>query len=188
MPVSEEWYARPTLDVARDLVGAVLETHDTTSRIVEVEAYTDDAASHFVTRPRAAAIMGSTFGRIYVYRIYGMHRCLNVTTDRDGPGAVLFRALEPLDGLDAMRRRRGTDDVRALADGPAKLCAALGIGDDAFGRPAPDVLRITPSAAPPRIRAATRIGVTRARTLRWRFVLEGSPWISRPVDSPRRPR
>lgn len=178
-PVSDAWFARDTLDVARDLVGATLEFGALAARIVEVEAYKGDAASHFVTRPRTASMMGTTFGRIYVYRIYGMHRCVNVTTDRSGPGAVLLRALEPIRGADEMRRRRGVARDTDVASGPAKLFVALGLDDTILGRSACDVFTITPAAGRVDVASGPRIGISKATALPWRFWLRGNPHVSR---------
>lgn len=173
-----EWFARDTLEVARDLVGAVLERDGLAARIVEVEAYKGDAASHYVTRPRTAAMMGTTYGRIYVYRIYGMHRCLNFTTDRSGPGAVLLRALEPLRGADEMRARRGVARDTDVASGPAKLFVALGLDESLLGRPVCEEFRLRPSAVAVPVRTGPRIGISRARRLPWRFRLAGNPHVS----------
>lgn len=178
-PVDDDWFARDTLEVARGLVGATLEIGDLAARIVEVEAYKGDAASHYVTRPRTAAMMGTTHGRLYVYRIYGMHRCLNVTTDTAGPGAVLFRALEPLRGIETMRARRGVVRDTDVASGPAKLFVALGLGDEHLGMRATDVFRITLPVAPVGVAAGPRIGISKAKRLPWRYWLRGNPHVSR---------
>ncbi len=165
--------------MARALIGATVTHGACAGVIVETEAYTDDPASHYVTRPRTAAIMGTGHGHIYIYQIYGVHRCLNVTTDAHGPGAVLIRALEPVRGLDAMRARRGRTALRDLCSGPAKLFEALGLDPDCNGRPVADVLDIRAPEASPEIVATPRIGITRARDLPWRFCLAGSRFLSR---------
>src|SRR5436305_5041462 len=122
-----DFFARDTVTVARDLIGTTLAASGCAGRIVETEAYTTDAASHAVTRSRQAAIMRETFGHVYVYLIYGMYYCLNVTTERDGIGAVLIRAVEPTRGIERMQERRGTSNLRQLTSGPGRLCAAFGI-------------------------------------------------------------
>jgi DNA-3-methyladenine glycosylase len=133
--LSSAFYDRPTARVARDLLGAVLECRidgETTSgRIVEVEAYLGphDPACHAVAglTERNRQLHGPP-GTAYVYRIYGLHWCVNAVTQAAGIGsAVLVRALVPLQGLDAMRRRRNGVPDRTLANGPGKLCQALGI-------------------------------------------------------------
>ena len=129
MRFAREFYERPAVDVARALLGQRLVHGRTAGLITEVEAYLglDDKAAHASRgiTPRTRVIFGAP-GHAYVYLIYGMHECLNIVTERMGePGCVLIRALEPVAGLDLMRRRRGG---RAdLASGPGKLTEALGI-------------------------------------------------------------
>ena len=179
-PLRTRFFAAPTLTVARSLVGVVLRYGASAGVIVETEAYTDDPASHFVTRRKAAGLlMGETFGRVYVYRIYGVHFCLNFTTDRHGPGAVLVRAIEPLHGIDAMRHRRGEDDTRKLANGPGKLCQALGIDASINGTEATELFRFEPPRRAHDVTISPRIGISRGIDLPWRFVLTGSPFGSR---------
>lgn len=178
-PVSIDFYARDTLIVARELVGAELRHGEFHCRIVETEAYTDDAASHYVTRPRTGAMLGDTHGLVYVYRIYGIHRCLNFTTDATGPGAALIRAVEPLSHLDLLRSRRPGRPDRELANGPAKLFVALGLDEDLHRRPVPEVLPVCLPPEPPVVETSPRIGISAARDLPWRFTLAGSAWLSR---------
>ena len=122
------FYARPTVEVARDLLGHILVHGETSGRIVEVEAYlgVGDLAAHSsrgITN-RTRVIFGPP-GHAYIYLIYGRYQCLNVVTEPDGtPGCVLIRALEPLTGLELMYQRRGRTD---LAGGPGKLTQALAI-------------------------------------------------------------
>ena len=124
-------------------------------------------------------MMGTTYGRIYVYRIYGTHRCVNITTERDGPGAVLLRALEPLTGIDEMRRRRGVTRDTDVASGPAKLFVALGLDDQLLGRRALDAFTITPATEPQDVSTGPRVGIAKAKDLPWRFRLRGNPHVSR---------
>jgi DNA-3-methyladenine glycosylase len=180
--LSDDFFARDTLEVARDLLGWTLVRGPLAARIVEVEAYKGDAASHFVTRPRTAAMMGTTWGRLYIYRIYGVHRCLNVTTDARGPGAVLLRALEPLRGIEEMARRRGVGRATEIASGPAKLFVALGLNGDLLGARATEAFGFLPPERPLRgrdVASGPRIGISRARDLPWRFWLRGNPHVSR---------
>lgn len=175
------------LELAPRLLGALIARQGPeglrVGRIVETEAYLqDDPASHSFKglTPRCRHMFGRA-GLAYVYRIYGIHHCLNVVTGPEGRGeAVLIRALEPLHGLDLMQEARGT--AAHLADGPGRLCQALGI-DQAFDGEdllASDQLFIMKGEAPPeRILAKPRIGITQAADLPWRFLLEGNPHVSR---------
>jgi DNA-3-methyladenine glycosylase len=182
--LDREFFARDTVTVARDLIGTTLIASGCAGRIVETEAYTTDAASHAVTRSRQAAIMRETFGHVYVYLIYGMYYCLNVTTERQGVGAVLIRAVEPTRGIDLMSERRGTSNVRLLASGPGRLCAAFGIDLAMNGKPLGREIRLLRREAEPLISASSRIGITRATELDWRFYETGNPFVSR---HPRKP-
>ncbi len=177
------FYARPTVQVARDLLGQILVHGQTSGRIVEVEAYpgtylgAEDLAAHSsrgITN-RTRVIFGPP-GHAYIYLIYGMYQCLNVVAEPEGtPGCVLLRALEPLTGLDLMRRRRGRSD---LASGPGKLTQALGI--------TPDLNTTDLTRGPLRIVAATpssdrailvtpRIGIRHCADWPLRFVLAPKP-------------
>ncbi len=189
-PLPRSFYLRPTLDVARDLLGRVLvrktASHILAGRIVEVEAYLGaaDPASHtYRGRTERNAAMFLPGGHLYVYFTYGMHFCANVVTEEEGIGhACLLRALEPLEGIPEMRKRRGVDGIRALASGPAKLCQAMGIDRRHNGI---DLTRseITLHAGTPVDRSAIavtpRIGITRAKGHPYRFVVKGSTFASR---------
>jgi DNA-3-methyladenine glycosylase len=185
------FYARPTPEVARRLLGHILLSElggrRTAGRIVETEAYlgADDPASHGyrARRTRRNASLFEGPGTAYVYFTYGMHWCLNAVTERAGsPAAVLIRALEPIEGLATMRRRRGGVADRELCSGPAKLCQALGVTGRHDGAPLTrGRLRIVRSALRQRhtIIVTRRIGITRAADWPLRFLIEDSPWVSR---------
>jgi len=188
--LARDFYRRPSLDVAPDLLNKVLAVPGRSGRIVEVEAYcgADDPASHaFRGRtPRNATMFGPP-GHLYVYFTYGMHFCANVVCGDDGEAAaVLVRGLTPLTGLDEMRARRPTARRdRDLGAGPARLCLALGI-DRAFD--GADLVTgdrglvvaddgTPPPAAPV---TATRVGLRVAADRPWRFFVAGAPGLSRP--------
>lgn len=198
------FYARPALDVARDLIGHVLVRRVSdgallAGRIVETEAYTGprDLACH-AARGRTArnGVMFGPPGHAYVYFVYGMHWCLNLVTERDGfPAAVLLRALEPLDGVDIIRAnrpkaRRDTD----LMSGPARLCQALAVDGALDGADvcAPDAaLFVEDRELPPgTIATAPRVGVAYAgewAAKPYRFYDDASPHVSARPRRPRRP-
>lgn len=156
-------------------------------RIVEVEAYdAEDPAAHgFRGRtPRNASMFGPP-GHAYVYRSYGIHWCLNLVCEEEGSAAaVLIRALEPTHGLGAMRLRRGLDDVRLLAAGPGRLCQALGVTREHDGLPLdrPPFELLAPETRP-EVECGTRIGISVATELPWRYAEAGSRWLSRPLRS-----
>jgi DNA-3-methyladenine glycosylase len=170
--------------VAPDLIGATLLVDGAGGRIVEVEAYhhTDPAAHSFNGETPRNAVMFGPPGFAYVYRSYGIHWCVNVVCEAAGSAsAVLIRAIEPVDGLAKMRRRRGLKDERLLCSGPGRLCQALGISIAhnglALDRPP---FRLIAREEKPEIVAGVRIGLTKAAELPWRYGLKGSRYLSKP--------
>jgi DNA-3-methyladenine glycosylase len=170
-------FARPTLEVAPLLIGTILEVNGCSARIVEVEAYTNDPASHAFRRTARSSIMFDTFGHVYVYLIYGRNFCLNFTTDKAQEGAVLIRAGEPRDGISLMQKRRGVDDIRRLCSGPGNLCKSLGIDLRYNGTLISEKIRLYRGKAGV-IATSPRIGITRATDLHWRFYEAGHPCVS----------
>lgn len=177
--LTDDFFARDTITVARDLIGTTLVAGKCEGVIVETEAYTTDAASHSVTRRNQAQVMRETHAHVYVYLIYGMYYCLNFTSDSSGPGAVLIRAAEPTGGLEEMRRRRGTEDIRKLASGPGRLCQAFGIDLRQNGKRIGREIKVKQSNQPLEIAASARIGISQATDLEWRFYAHGNPFVSR---------
>ncbi len=177
-------FGAPSVDVARRLIGVVLRVGGVGGRIVEVEAYDrEDPASHSHRgmTPRNAVMFGPP-GRAYVYRSYGLHWCLNFVCREVGHGAgVLIRALEPVDGVEVMRRRRGAIADRLLCAGPGRLTQALAIDGDFDGRAldAPP-FELRPVEGPVAVVSGPRIGISKAVDVPWRFGLRGSASLSRP--------
>jgi DNA-3-methyladenine glycosylase len=182
--LSRTFFARSVHDVAPELIGATLTVNGVGGTIVEVEAYhhTDPAAHSYIGRTERNAVMFGPPGFVYVYRSYGIHWCLNFVCEAEGSAsAVLIRALEPTQGLVAMRRRRGLDDVRALCSGPGKLAQALGVTINHNGLAldrAPFELRARTST--PEIAVGPRIGISKAVEHPWRYGLKGSKFLSKP--------
>ena len=188
---ARSFYARPTVEVARSLLGTIL-LHRTDDGllagvIVEVEAYLgqDDPAAHSSAgrTARTRVIFGDP-GHAYVYKIYGLHHCLNVVAEPGGtPGCVLIRALEPVCGIDTMRSRRvAARRANQIASGPAKLTQAMGIGIEAYGA---DLLGEPLSIRVPRrepeveVKTTKRIGIRKARELDLRFFIVDNEHVSR---------
>lgn len=180
--LGREFFDHPFLDVARDLIGATLLWNGCGGRVVETEAYAaeGDAACHTATRPLARAFMAAhPPGTAYVYLNYGMYWLLNVLA-RDG--IVLFRAIEPLHGVAAMRERRGKENLRDLCSGPGKLGRALGFTGEDHGA---DLTRGAFLAGPPaEVVTDVRIGISKAMDFPWRFLEKDSPWVSVPCPAP----
>jgi DNA-3-methyladenine glycosylase len=178
-------FAASSLDVARELIGASVFVDGVGGTIVETEAYDeDDPASHTYGGHTARnAVMFGPPGRAYVYRSYGIHWCLNFVCRPRGHGAgVLLRALEPTAGIERMRRRRGVDGERLLCSGPGRLCQALGVSHEHNGlrldrKPFRVVARGDATVV---VHAGVRIGISKSRERPWRFVLAGSPYLSKP--------
>lgn len=185
-----EFFARDTEVVARDLLGCLIECHSdegvTSGRIVETEAYIGehDLACHAAAgRTRRTEPLYGRPGSSYVYFVYGIHWCFNAVTREEGlPSAVLIRALEPVSGVDLMRRRRGAARKDAdLTNGPGKLCAALGI--DArhnalpLNRP-PILIRAGDGVADEMVEITPRIGIRESADWPLRWLVAENPYVS----------
>ena len=183
--MNRQFFARSVHDVAPELIGATLLCDGVGGTIVEVEAYDheDPAAHGYRGRTERNASMFGPPGHAYVYRSYGIHWCLNLVCEEEGSAsAVLLRALEPTSGLDAMRARRGREDDRLLCAGPGRLCQALAVTREHDGMPLDQPpFELRPRAHEPEVVAGTRVGITRAAERPWRYGLEGSRFLSRPV-------
>jgi DNA-3-methyladenine glycosylase len=192
---SRSFYNRDPRLVGPDLLGKILVRRQgpklLTGRIVEVEAYlgADDPAAHssIGRTPRNAVLFGPP-GHAYVYFIYGNHYCLNVSCLPDGvPGGILFRALEPVEGIEEMFKLRGIaegPDLRRLTSGPGRLAAAFGItrerdnGKD-LTDPRSDLYIADDGSAPPQVLITKRIGIKKAMEMPLRYVVAGNGFVSR---------
>ncbi len=185
MRLGRDFFARSVHSVAPELLGVTLLVDGVGGTIVEVEAYDgEDPASHgFGGRtPRNASMFGPP-GHAYVYRSYGIHWCLNLVCESEGrPAAVLLRALEPVDGVERMRERRGLEDIRLLCAGPGRLCQALAVTGayDGLALDAPPFELRAPSQ-PVQVAVGPRIGISVATESPWRYGIAGSRFLSRRI-------
>jgi len=186
--LARAFFARPTITVARDLLGCYL-VYETprgrlAGRLVEVEAYLGprDPASHAYRRTARSEVMWGPPGTVYVYFSYGNHACMNVVTEPEGTaGAVLLRAIEPVLGVDEMARRRATRVLRLIGGGPGRLTEAMGV---TLAQNRTDLTRgplyLVRGPRPRRTAATPRIGISVATDAPWRFIDPESPCLSRP--------
>jgi DNA-3-methyladenine glycosylase len=180
--ITPDFFDRPAEMVAPDLIGVTLLVNGVGGMLVEVEAYDQaDPASHSFKgpTPRNAAMFGPP-GHAYVYKIYGIHWCLNFVCQ---PGsAVLLRALEPTAGIEVMQARRGHVGARQLCSGPGKLCQALDVTRRHDGLPLDaDPFRLSAGGDTHPVATGPRIGITKGADTPWRFVRPGSPFLSKPL-------
>jgi DNA-3-methyladenine glycosylase len=189
------FYDRSVHEVARELIGCVVRHGETAGRIVETESYhMEEPACHAFAgvTERTRTLYGEP-GRAYVYFSYGVHSLLNAVAEPEGVGAaVLIRALEPVDGIEVMRARRGLERAEELCSGPGKLTQALDIGLSLNGSSLVDgpieLLTREPGAREPRVVVGERVGITKAVELPWRFCDADSPHVSRPWPAAMRAR
>jgi len=191
----QSFYDRSVHEVARELIGCVVRHGETAGRIVETESYhMEEPACHAFAgvTERTRTLYGEP-GHAYVYFSYGIHSLLNAVAEPEGVGAaVLIRALEPVDGIEVMRARRGVERAEELCSGPGKLTQALDIGlslNESSLMDGPIELRTRePGAREPRVVAGERVGITKAVGLPWRFCDADSRHVSRPWPAAMRAR
>jgi DNA-3-methyladenine glycosylase len=178
-----EFFDRSVHDVAPELIGATLLVDGVGGVIVEIEAYDheDPAAHGFRGKTARNASMFGAAGHAYVYRSYGVHWCLNFVCEDVGvASAVLIRALEPVNGLETMRARRGVANDRLLCAGPGRLCQALGITREHDGLALDEPpFELLPRAVEPEVLRGPRVGITKAAERPWRYGLAASRFLSR---------
>jgi len=187
--LTRDFYLRDSVSVAEDLIGKILVKGETSGIIVEAEAYrggSEDKASHSYNNRRTerTEIQFREGGYAYIYMIYGMYFCFNVTCSlKNIPDAVLIRALEPLDGIDLMKARRKTDKIKNLCSGPGKLCSALGINKDDYGEDlcGEKIYILDDGIKNLKIKTSPRINVDyagEAKNFLWRFFIEDNKFVS----------
>lgn len=190
--LTRDFYMNDAITLAPALLGKIL-VHEsegviTSGMIVETEAYCgpyDKAAHSFGNKHTTrTAIFFEPGGFAYVYMVYGMHCCFNVTANAAGrPECVLVRALEPLEGIDTMKARRNTNSIINLCNGPGKLCAALGITRELYGEDlcGEKLYMLNGRESAFNVKTSPRIGIDYAEEYRdvlWRFYIEGSKYVS----------
>jgi DNA-3-methyladenine glycosylase len=185
--VNREFFDRSVHEVAHELIGCELAVGETAGIIVETEAYdaTDPACHAYIGRTARNEVLFGPPGRAYVYLSYGIHSLLNAVAEPEGSAAaVLIRALEPTEGIHLMRERRARDEIDELCSGPGKLTEALGVGLSLNGLDLDEPpFEISPRGASwngAEIVADTRIGITKAADLPWRYCVKDSRYVSRP--------
>jgi DNA-3-methyladenine glycosylase len=191
--LNREFFDRSVREVARELIGCTVAVGGAAGIIVETEAYdaTDPACHAYIGRtPRNEVLFGEP-GRAYVYLSYGIHSLLNFVAEPAGSAAaVLIRALEPSEGLELMRQRRGRGELEELCSGPGKLTEALGVGLELNGAdlmaPPFELLAPEPGWEDSEVVAGTRIGITKAAERPWRYCAGGSRFVSKPWPSIKR--
>ena len=185
--MNRAFFDRTVHEVARELIGCDLRVGETAGVIVETEAYeeTDPACHAYSGRTTRNEVLFGPPGHAYVYLSYGIHNLLNFVTEPEGTAsAVLIRALEPTDGIELMRQRRGREELEQLCSGPGKLSEALGVGLSLDGadlfEPPFELSEPDRATAETEITASPRIGITKAAELPWRYSVSGSRFVSRP--------
>ena len=176
-----DFFCRDTILIAKELLGKVISVNGMLARIVETEAYGKDPASHAFTRTERSAIMFDTYGFVYVYLIYGMYNCINFTTERKGvPGAVLIRAVEPISGVEEMKKRRNCEKLTNLCSGPGKLCSALGIDRSYNNIPLGKEIKVFDDGYKvKKIGKSSRVGIKDGLELEWRFFIAENEFVSK---------
>ncbi|MFN3135008.1 MAG: DNA-3-methyladenine glycosylase [Candidatus Kryptonium sp.] len=194
--LDQKFYLQPTLKVARELLGKIIVRKFNgkilAGRIVETEAYIgeNDPACHayggMTTRNKIMYLPG---GHAYVYFTYGMHYCFNVVTEREGfPAAVLIRAVEPVEGIELMKKFRKMDDIYNLTNGPAKFCQAFKIDKSLNGVSllGDEIFIVNPGVETQfKIGRSQRVGISMGTDKKWRFFIRGNPFVSKVKIKPR---
>ena len=182
--LTRKFFERPPLVCAREMLGCTLTWGEAAGVIVETEAYAehgDEAAHSFMRSSARTFIQDQPAGALYIYLNYGVHWLLNFLTKADDlRGFVLIRALQPVTGLDLMRRRRRLEQEKMLCSGPGKLTQALGItaqwhGKDFFSIPG---VSLTRNSKRPPIAVDRRVGITKSPDFEWRFLIANSGYVS----------
>ncbi|UZE93690.1 MAG: DNA-3-methyladenine glycosylase [Candidatus Pacearchaeota archaeon] len=174
--LSKSFFNKDTVKTAKALLGKIIKYKNTSGIIIETEAYKGkedgDEASHAFKKTERSELMYNSYGKFYIYFIYGNYYCLNITAEKNKPGAVLIRAIKPIKGIKNMEKRRQRKDN--LTDGPGKLCQALNITKALNGTDINDKIKILKGIKikNSQIGCSSRIGINKAQHLKWRFFVK----------------
>ncbi len=164
--IKKDFFNRDTVKVAKELLGKIIQYKGKAGIIIETEAYKGkedgDEASHAFKKTKRSQLMFDSYGKFYIYFIYGNHFCLNITTEKNKPGAVLIRAIKPIKG------------IKNLTNGPGKLLKELGITKALNGTDINNKIKILEGIKikKSQIKSSSRIGIKKAKHLKWRFFIE----------------
>lgn len=181
MLLKKELFKKDAVELARFLLGKEIRYGNCSGIIVETEAYKNDPASHAYKITPRSRIMLDSYGKWYIYFVYGMFFCLNITTNEGEPGAVLIRALQPIDGIKVMEKRRKTTELLNLCSGPGKLCTAFGITKELNGTDLNKeiFLHDCEKLGKFSVGISSRIGIKNGKGLDWRFFVKNNPFVSK---------
>ena len=177
--LKKRFFEKNAVLVAKALLGKMIRYKGCEGIIVETEAYGKDPASHaHKPTPRSMPLI-KEYGTIYVYLNYGMYHLLNFTCDKKGAGGVLIRAVEPTKGVSGMKKRRKTDNILNLCNGPGKLCQAFDITMKQHGKELCEEICIFDIGKRVNIKTSKRIGISKGKDYEWRFFIENNPFVSK---------
>jgi DNA-3-methyladenine glycosylase len=177
--LTKKFFERDAETVAKDLLGKLFKFKNCDGIIVETEAYAADGASHAAKRTKRSIPLFDTWGVTYVYLNYGMYYLVNVTCDKHGPGAVLIRAIEPINGISLMKKYRKLNKIEQLCNGPGKVCQAFGITKKQHYENIGKEIHIYDIGKKVKIEKSPRIGISFAKDKEWRFFIKGNKFVSK---------
>lgn len=181
MLLQKELFKKDAVELARFLLGKEIRYGKCSGIIVETEAYKSDPASHAYKITPRSRIMLDSYGKWYIYFVYGMFFCLNITTNEGEPGAVLIRAIQPIDGIKMMEKKRKTTELLNLCSGPGKLCTAFGITKKLNGTDLNEKIFLHDCDKLGKIagKSSSRIGIKEGKELPWRFFVKDNSFVSK---------
>lgn len=177
--LKNNFFERDAEVVAKELLGKKIRFKNCSGIIVETEAYKDDPASHAHRKtPRSLPII-ENHGTVYVYLNYGMYYLVNFTCDKTKAGAVLIRAVEPVDGIESMKKRRKKQNISDLCNGPGKICQAFGITMKQHNKNVGEEIEITDSGKKVEFNKSSRVGISKGLGYKWRYYIKNNKFVSK---------